>query len=44
MILCRSPVPSRQGRLKPEHDLPDGVALHALVGQRRARDLTAQLL
>ena len=30
--------------LQLQHDLPGGVALHALVGQRRARDGAAQLL
>ena len=36
-------VPSRQGGLELEHHLPRGVCLYALVGQRRARDVAAEL-
>jgi len=32
------------GSLELEHDFPGGVGLHALVGQRRPRDVAAQLL
>ena len=32
------------GCLQPEHHLSGAVDLHALIGQRRARDVAAQLL
>ena len=37
-------VPSRQAVSNLEHHLRGSVALHALVGQRRARDVAAKLL
>ena len=42
--ITRCVVPSRHGVLSWSLHLPGGVALHPLVGQRRAGDVAAQLL